>query len=238
MIARRNVLFRTVASAALFGGAAAFGLIKLAFAAEKVGSAQDVVNQAWGTPPGESKEELAQASPVHRNELLETGEESGVDIQFVDNSKLTMGQRARLTVDEFVFADPANSKSVLNLTKGAFRYVSGKMAEDKVTLKTPTATMVIRGTELKIDVADDGSTEVSVLEGAIELTSLIAGTALSIVTGQSGLLDGTGAFQGGARNFIHESNDPAVEFGLSELRSRLPIPGIPGVPGIPGLPLP
>ena len=52
MIARRNVLFRTVASAALFGGAAAFGLIKLAFAAEKVGSAQDVVNQAWGTPPG------------------------------------------------------------------------------------------------------------------------------------------------------------------------------------------
>ena len=40
------------------------------------------------------------------------------------------------------------------------------------------------------------------------------------------------------RNFIHKLNDPAVEFGLSELRSRLPIPGMPGVPGIPGLPLP
>ena len=125
----------------------------------EVGSAQDVVNKAWGTPPGESKEELAQASPVHRNELLETGGESGVEIMFVDNSKVTMGQRARLTVDEFVYADPASSKSVINLTKGAFRYVSGKMAEEKVTLKTPTATMVIRGTELKIDVADDGSTK-------------------------------------------------------------------------------
>jgi len=84
----------------------------------------------------------------------------------------------------------------------------------------------------------DGTSEINVLEGAIELTSLIAGTALSIVTGQSGLLSGSGAFQGGVRNFIHESDDPAVEFGLSELRSRLPIPGIPGVPGIPGLPLP
>jgi ferric-dicitrate binding protein FerR (iron transport regulator) len=156
-------------------------------------------------------------------------------VVFVDESKITMGQSARITVDEFVYADPATSKSVINLTKGAFRYVSGKMAEDKVTLKTPTATMVIRGTELKIDVADDGQTEVSVIEGAIEMTSLIAGTALSIATGQSGLLNGSGIFQGGVRNFIHESPDSAIEVGLDELRSRLPIPG--GLP-VPNLPFP
>ncbi|HEY7689774.1 MAG TPA: FecR family protein [Dongiaceae bacterium] len=167
MISRRNMMLRTAVHAALFGGAAAFGLIKLAFAAEKVGSANDVVNQAWGTPPDAGRIELAATSPVHRNELLETGQESAVEVIFADDSRLTMGQSARVTVDEFVFADPANSRSVINLTKGAFRFVSGKMAEEKVTLKTPTATMVIRGTELKIDVADDGQTEVSVIEGAI-----------------------------------------------------------------------
>jgi len=234
MISRRKALLQTAAHAALLGGMAAFGVVTRALAAERVGSAKDVVNQAWGTPPDAGRTELAATSPVHRNELLETDNESAVEVVFADESKLTMGQNARVTVDEFVYADPANSRSVINLTKGAFRFVSGKMAEDKVTLKTPTATMVIRGTELKIDVADDGQTEVSVLEGAIELTSLIAGTALSIATGQSGLLDGTGAFQGGVRNFIHESPDSAVEMGLSELRSRLPIPGLP----VPDLPFP
>jgi hypothetical protein len=233
MISRRKALLQTAAQAALIGAAAALVIVERAAAAQKVGSANDVVNHAWGTPPEQGRTELAAASPVHRNELLETGEESAVEVVFVDASKLTMGQSARVTVDEFVYADPATSRSVINLTKGAFRFVSGNMAEDKVTLKTPTATMVIRGTELKIDVADDGQTEVSVIEGAIELTSLIAGTALSIATGQSGLLDGSGAFQGGVRNFIHESPDSAVEMGLSELRSRLPIPSVPGVPDLP-----
>jgi hypothetical protein len=235
MISRRKALLQTAAHAVLIGTAAAFVVVGRAIAAQKVGSAKDVVNQAWGTPPDEGRAELAAASPVHRNELLETGEESAVEVVFVDESKITMGQSARITVDEFVYADPATSKSVINLTKGAFRYVSGKMAEDKVTLKTPTATMVIRGTELKIDVADDGQTEVSVVEGAIEMTSLIAGTALSIATGQSGLLNGSGIFQGGVRNFIHESPDSAIEVGLDELRSRLPIPG--GLP-VPNLPFP
>lgn len=233
MISRRKALLQTAAHAALLGGLAAFGAVTHALAAERVGSAKDVVNKAWGTPPDAGRTELAATSPVHRNELLETDNESAVEVVFADESKLTMGQNAKVTVDEFVYADPANSRSVINLTKGAFRFVSGKMAEDKVTLKTPTATMVIRGTELKIDVADDGQTEVSVLEGAIEMTSLIAGTALSIATGQSGLLNGAGVFDGGVRNFIHESPDSAVEMGLSELRSRLPIPGVPGLPDLP-----
>lgn len=233
MISRRKALLQSAAYAALLGGLAVFGVVKRVLAAERVGSAKDVVNKAWGTPPDAGRTELAATSPVHRNELLETDSESAVEVIFADESKLTMGQNAKVTVDEFVYADPATSRSVINLTKGAFRFVSGKMAEDKVTLKTPTATMVIRGTELKIDVADDGQTEVSVLEGAIEMTSLIAGTALSIATGQSGLLSGSGAFQGGVRNFIHESPDSAVEMGLSELRSRLPIPGVPGLPDLP-----
>jgi hypothetical protein len=232
MINRRTALLRTVAHAALLGAGATLGIVKLAAAAERVGSTADVVNEAWGTPPDAGRTELAVASPVHRNELLETGSESAAEIVFADDSKLTMGQGARVTVDEFVYADPAKSKSVINLTKGAFRFVSGQIKDGKVTIKTPTASMVIRGTVLKIDVADDGETEVSVIEGAIEMTSLIAGTVLSIAGGQSALLSGAGLFEGGVRAFVHESPDPAVEAGLDVLRSGLPIPGLP-IPGIP-----
>src|SRR5215510_8690044 len=117
MISRRKALLQTAAQAALIG-AAAFVIVDRAVAAQKVGSAKDVVNHAWGTPPNEGRAELAAASPVHRNELLETGEESAVEVVFVDESKITMGQKARITVDEFVYADPATSKSVINLTKG------------------------------------------------------------------------------------------------------------------------
>ena len=51
MISRRKALLQTAAHAALFGAAAAFVIVERAAAAQNVGSAKDVVNKAWGTPP-------------------------------------------------------------------------------------------------------------------------------------------------------------------------------------------
>lgn len=204
------------AHAALAGGAGR------AFADDGIGKLESLANEVWGTPAGAARAALAQAAAIFRNERLETGEDSAAGVRFIDSSQLTLGANANAVIDEYVYAGDA-SRSVLTLTKGAFRFISGQMPEKNMKLQTPTVTIGIRGTELKIDVYDDGSTELSTVEGAATIVSLITNDALDILAGHSVLADKNGVF-GVIRDFIHKSKDEAIERGINELKSRSPIP--------------
>jgi hypothetical protein len=69
----------------------------------------------------------------------------------LDESAITLGPDAQLTIDEFVF-DPANTNANAlgaSLAKGAFRLVTGAIARqnpDGTTLTLPNAVLTIRGT--------------------------------------------------------------------------------------------
>jgi hypothetical protein len=52
------------------------------------------------------------------------------------------------------------------LTKGVMRFVTGNLSKDRYSIRTPTATIGIRGTILEISVADNGATTTRVTEGA------------------------------------------------------------------------
>lgn len=221
-LTRRDALMLATASIAL--GAPAV-------AADGIGAAETVVNDVWGTQTGASRVELAQASAIFRNQRLETGDDSGAAVRFVDASKLTLGANANAVVDEYVFAGAA-SKSAVTLAKGAFRFISGQMPEKNMRIKTPTVVIGIRGTELKIDVYEDGSTELSTILGAANIVSNATSQALDILAGQSVIADENGVFSA-IRDFIHKSKDEAIERGLSEIRSKLRVPSLPGLPGIP-----
>lgn len=221
-LTRRDALMLATASIAL--GAPAI-------AADGIGAAETVVNDVWGTQTGASRVELAQASAIFRNQRLETGDDSGAAVRFVDASKLTLGANANAVVDEYVFAGAA-SKSAVTLAKGAFRFISGQMPEKNMRIKTPTVVIGIRGTELKIDVYEDGSTELSTISGAANIVSNVTSQALDILAGQSVVADENGVFSA-IRDFIHKSKDEAIERGLSEIRSKLRVPSLPGLPGIP-----
>lgn len=221
-LTRRDALMLATASIAL--GAPAI-------AADGIGAAETVVNDVWGTQTGASRVELAQASAIFRNQRLETGDDSGAAVRFVDASKLTLGANANAVVDEYVFAGAA-SKSAVTLAKGAFRFISGQMPEKNMRIKTPTVVIGIRGTELKIDVYEDGSTELSTISGAANIVSNVTSQALDILAGQSVIADENGVFSA-IRDFIHKSKDEAIERGLSDIRSKLRVPSLPGLPGIP-----
>ena len=206
-----------------------------AFAAQTVGSAAVVVNAVWAKPESGGRRSLQQAAPAAFGDTLSTGEESALIVRFIDNSQLTLGADAEAVIDEFVYAG-ANSSETLTLVKGAFRYISGQIPEEKIAIETPTVTIGVRGTDIKVDVYDDGSTEMSTVDGAVAVASRVTGEVLSVLTGQSVLSDAEGAFIGGVRDFIHRSADEAIERGVDELKSRLGIPGIP-IP-LPDLPFP
>jgi hypothetical protein len=222
-LTRRDALMLAAASVALGTTPAP--------AADGIGAVETKVNDVWGTPAGAERVELAQAAAIFRNQRLETGDDSAAAVRFIDASKLTLGANANAVIDEYVFAGAA-SRSTATLAKGAFRFISGQMPEKNMKIQTPTVVIGIRGTELKIDVYEDGSTELSTVSGAANIVSRATSEALDILAGQSVLADSNGVF-GAIRDFIHKSKDEAIERGLSHVRSKIPIPNIPGLPGIP-----
>ncbi len=74
-----------------------------------------------------------------------------LQIMLLDESAITLGPDAQLTIDEFVY-DPANTNTnalSASIAKGAFRLVTGAIARqnpDGTEVKLPNAVLTIRGT--------------------------------------------------------------------------------------------
>lgn len=89
--------------------------------------------------------------PVFLNDVIETGPDSKAHILFIDDTELTLGENARLEIDEYIF-DPDNMDSNagrFSITRGAFLFVSGlitKISKPDVQVNTAYGTIGIRGT--------------------------------------------------------------------------------------------
>lgn len=189
-----------------------------------VGAVNDIVNFAWGTPPGEAREEMEHEDPTYMQELVETGDESALLILFADGSKLTLGENSECTIDEFVY-DPAakTGNQAIRLTKGAFRYVSGALPKENVKIETPPATLGIRGTELVIDITPDGDVEASTESGEAiwrprgEDVEDIVGAGFVLQIGRDGRR------RGRKRRRKMVSRSIAVALGMERARARWPV---------------
>ena len=93
---------------------------------------------------------------IHQNDLISTGKEGAVGIIFIDDTILSLGPNTELVMDEYVFAPQKKEMSmVMRLIKGTASYLSGiigKQSPDTVKLKTPEATIGMRGTKFLVKV--------------------------------------------------------------------------------------
>jgi hypothetical protein len=193
----------------------------LGAATPHVGAVKDILNVAYGTPPGLDREELEFEDNVFMNELVETDSESALIVIFADGSKLTVGENSAVIIDEYVYnPSTADGLTTLDLAKGVFRYVSGAMPKDNITINTPTMTTGIRGTELKFTVRDDGETEMSTLSGEALCRSKISGRELTIRARESAIMAADGKWRGGVRTFIHQAGSIAIDDSVDEARRR------------------
>ena len=105
---------------------------------------------------------------VRQADAIVTGDASRLRIALLDQSVLTVGSNASLTVDRFVIDTETDPAGVLvSLVRGAFRFVSGSRGADRerVAFQTPTATIGIRGTIIEAAV---GTEALALLEGDAE----------------------------------------------------------------------
>ncbi|TAN49244.1 MAG: hypothetical protein EPN26_11580 [Rhodospirillales bacterium] len=93
---------------------------------------------------------LHKGDAVYQGDVLQTGKASAIGVVFLDKTSLSLGGDGRMVLDQMVY-DPSSGsgKSAFSLVQGTFSFVSGqisKSAPDAMMVRTPVATIGIRGT--------------------------------------------------------------------------------------------
>jgi hypothetical protein len=125
--------------------------------AENVGEATRVQRYAYQTQPTAQRAPLYRLDPVVKNARLETVPSGALEVTFTDGSRLTLGSASAVVVDNYVYGTGQGAAGqTLKMTKGLFRFVSGSMPKDQVKLQTPSVTIGIRGTIVKVKADETG----------------------------------------------------------------------------------
>lgn len=94
--------------------------------------------------------ELSQGSPVYQGDTLTTGPKGHLEVRFADETTLSQGPGASMTVDDYVLDNSGGGgRFLFDLAEGSFRMVTGEIADrnpDGVQIKSPLASIGIRGT--------------------------------------------------------------------------------------------
>ena len=88
-------------------------------------------------------------------------------IEFLDDTRVDVTEHSKLVIDEFVY-DPNTKTGALSLkaSLGTVRYASGQIAKNSkqnVKIKTPTATIGVRGTDFTMTIDETGSSTIILL---------------------------------------------------------------------------
>jgi hypothetical protein len=152
----------------------AFGLmITLAAGPAISQEAIGAVDRLQGSASGGS-EPLAVGSPVFLNQEVTTGEAARLELTFDDGTQLTLGEKAKMVLDTFVYS-PAQGTGTMKLAVvGAFRFVSGQVSKQplaQVAVTTPVAVVGVRGTEFWGGPIDNEALGVFLIEGEVSVTN-------------------------------------------------------------------
>src|SRR3984885_4509776 len=86
-----------------------------------------------------------------RDETVRTGKESAAKLVMADNTNLSLGPNAAITLDRTVFNDEHSYRDIaIKLATGAFRFVTGHSEKAAFKITTSVATIGVRGTVLDI----------------------------------------------------------------------------------------
>jgi len=99
------------------------------------------------------------ASDIFSFDTVKTGN-GRMAVEFLDSTILKLTEHSRVVIDEYIFdPDPSKSKLALKMASGTARFITGKLGKiDKknISIRTPSATIGIRGTDFTTTVDELG----------------------------------------------------------------------------------
>ncbi len=192
-------MFSRLAAGAIVGVLAIASVQAHAVEKVTVGNAKVIVKTVTGTFEADLRQ-INFLDDIYHNEVVETGDASATELVFLDETKLALGPNSSLVLDRFVYdPDPDKASFVMTATAGVFRFVSGKLPKKSYEIRTPTATIGIRGTVLSIVVIPGNPDKmgigpivnVTVEQGVAEITSCGGEHVALVRSGQSTTISGT-----------------------------------------------
>ena len=118
-------------------------------------------------------------TPVQMRDLIQTLK-GRADIKFVDDTKVSVTEYSKLIIDEFVYnPEKKTGKLSLKAALGTIRYSSGKIAKNSrknVKIKSPTASVSVRGTDFTMNVQEDGASSFILLPSTDEAGNSYVGS--------------------------------------------------------------
>ena len=166
------------------------GTFELAQATSKltaIGKVKEISLSGFGTVPGRQRAAVSVQDAVYLNEVIETIAGGAMRIRFGDTTSLQIGAESAVAFDEYVYGWFKRSKMTLTLSKGVFRFATGRMSKGSYRIVTPSATITVRGTDFLATV-EDKRTVIDLYAGRIEIQGVNGGNegaAVVIVAGQS-----------------------------------------------------
>jgi len=96
---------------------------------------------------------------LFEKDVVETGQDGGIGITFVDNTVFSTGPNSQLALDEFRFDSNNFRGSMLaDMRQGTLAVVSGDIPRSSpgaMKIRTPTAVLAVRGTTFAVQVYGD-----------------------------------------------------------------------------------
>lgn len=148
-------LARTLAASAALAGVLAVSTAVQAQQAVGVNAA--VRNSVRTQPVGEAALRAAVVrDQVRVGDVIVSGAQSQLQVLLRDQSVFTVGSNARVTIDRFVIdTERGAGGTSASVARGAFRFVSGRGAAPRSALRTPVASIGVRGTIVETVVGPD-----------------------------------------------------------------------------------
>ena len=133
----------------------------------KVGEVIGSMGTTWNERDG-STENTSTGYELQMNAFLQTGEDGGMIISYVDKTKFTMGPNTELIIDEFAFDTsvvPIELAMNISVNVGSFTYESGSVSElgGEVNINAGNATITVQGTAFSGTVDTSGKATITLL---------------------------------------------------------------------------
>lgn len=175
---------------------------------------------------------LAKGSEINAFDKVRTSVDGAVTLRFRDNSSLDVGPGSVVSIDRFVYNPDNTAKTAaITLTRGTFRWVSGRSAKEAYNIKTPASTIGIRGTDFTV-IADLGATVVQLKSGAVRACSPVSGRCSAIERPGQGLR----IWNNGRIELFNPGT--LLHAQVTRMAHHMRMPGMHRPPMLPGQPFP
>ena len=112
---------------------------------------------------------LEVGADVSVGEKIVTGPSGLVQIVFDDDTRLVVGPRSSLLIENYLMANSNTAQQLtINALGGSFRFITGNSPKPAYSILTPTAAIAVRGTQFDI-LVEPGKTKVMLYEGALQI---------------------------------------------------------------------